>query len=182
VESVLTNPRMATWDWENLSFPLVSDVQMQNIARSARRNKCCSHHHFLPSLVGLQQSDFARKREFNVWYKDRKRENTGTVLLPPPALAMDLEYFRLSLMAGLSFSLLIGSAMWGITSIQIVSYYHAFKTDPLYLRIAVRSSSISVQLFVGTVIYRLVGCGEKNIFFELINIKLSGKGCAKPCS
>ena len=93
-----------------------------------------------------------------------KRENTGTVLLPPPALAMDPESFRLSLMSGLSFSLLIGSAIWGITSIQIVSYYRTSKTDPLYLRIAVRSSSISVQLFVGTVLYRLVSCGEKYFF------------------
>jgi len=72
---------------------------------------------------------------------------------------MDPESFRLSLMSGLSYSLLISSAMWGITSIQIVSYYHTFKTDPLYLKIAVGSlwvcETLSLALHAAT-LYDLI--------------------------
>ena len=77
---------------------------------------------------------------------------------------MDPESFRFSLMSGISFSLLVASAMWGVTTIQIISYYRTFKTDSLYLRIAVRSLSIYQWTIVEIVLYRLVSCGEKCVF------------------
>jgi len=61
---------------------------------------------------------------------------------------MDPEAFRLSLMSGISFSLLVVCAMWGVTTIQIVSYFRTFKTDPLYLKIAVGSLWVCETLFI----------------------------------
>jgi len=85
--------------------------------------------------------------------------------------AMDVDVFHVELMSGFVPSVVIGGAMWGITSIQTISYYRNFITDPHYLRITVG------VLWICNTAYLIL---QTSSLYDLIRISASGSSYAVP--
>ena len=69
---------------------------------------------------------------------------------------------RLGVLSGTEVGLVISSAMWGITTVQTVAYYLRFKSDSMYLKVAVRTNLTNDKLKLN--FHRLLSTGTLRPF------------------
>jgi hypothetical protein len=64
-----------------------------------------------------------------------KRRSIFLAPLPPPRT---MDPVHVDILKGTEIGLVFSGAMWGVTTMQTFSYFQRFKSDSLYLKIAVR--------------------------------------------